>query len=171
MRDRPVLLKLTLLLLLPCLSLSVLAGCRSQGHKGAKQQAPAAPFLLFQKTPCLGTCPSYEAAIATDGSVRFVGWEHVAVLDTVLFQLPPKEMEALRREVDQLHYNQLKNTYLTQWSDMPSTITTFYRDGKQEKRVKYQEGAPEQLVRFQDHLHERLMKLVAEEAARRLPKE
>jgi hypothetical protein len=170
MRDRSVLLKLTLLLLLPCLSLSVLAGCRSHQNRAAKQQPPL-PFLLFQKTPCLGTCPSYEAAIATNGAVRFVGWEHVAVIDTVQFQLAPKEMEALRKEVEQLQYAELKTVYLTQWSDMPSTITTFYRDGKQEKRVKHQEGGPERLVRFQQHLHERLMKLVEEEANRLLPKE
>jgi hypothetical protein len=160
----PAFLKLCLLLLI---SLPMVMACGSTQSK-AQTQADI-PFLHFQKTPCLGTCPSYEAAIGENGSIRYVGWEHVPVKDTVYFEFTPEEMDLLRQEVKALAVDQLRDTYLTQWSDMPSTITTFYKDGKEVKRVKYQEGGPQALLDFQKALHERIMKLVEAEAYRRLP--
>ncbi|WP_018477493.1 DUF6438 domain-containing protein [Pontibacter roseus] len=162
----PDILKLALLSLLPFLSLTVLAGCRGGQQQ---EQQNSSPFLNFQKTPCLGICPSYEAAIATDGIIRYVGWEHVPVKDTVYFQLSDDEMQVLRQEVAQLNPSTLSSTYLTEWSDMPSTITTFYQDGKEVKRVKQEEGGPQQLLTFQENLHQRIMRLVEAEAQRRLP--
>jgi hypothetical protein len=169
MKNMSALLQLSLLSLLPFLSLAVLGSCRSP-HNSVQAQS-ATPFLHFQKTPCLGVCPSYEAAIATDGTIRYVGWEHVPVKDTVYFQLQQEEMKALRQEVEQLNIPTLSDTYLTDWSDMPSTITTFYQGGKEVKRVKQEEGGPQPLLTFQENLHQRIMELVAEEARKRLPRE
>ncbi|MHC2993672.1 hypothetical protein OB13_19595 [Pontibacter sp. HJ8] len=163
------LLSLFLLSLLPFLSLAVLGSCRSPQISAQPQSNT--PFLLFQKTPCLGVCPSYEAAIATNGTIRYVGWEHVPVKDTVYFRLQEAEMKALRQEVEQLNIPALSSTYLTDWSDMPSTITTFYQDGKEVKRVKQEEGGPQALLTFQENLHQRIMKLVEAEAQKRLPRE
>lgn len=163
------LLLLSSLSLLPFLTLAVLGGCRSP--QSTVQAQSDNPFLHFQKTPCLGVCPSYEAAIATDGTIRYVGWEHVPVKDTVYFQLQEEEMKALRQEVEQLNIPALRSAYLTDWSDMPSTITTFYQDGKELKRVKQEEGGPQPLLIFQENLHQRIMKLVEEEARKRLPRE
>ncbi|MDX5420556.1 MAG: DUF6438 domain-containing protein, partial [Hymenobacteraceae bacterium] len=132
---------------------------------------PDAPFLLFQKTPCLGICPAYEATVYENGSIRYVGWDHVPVKDTVTFQFSPEEMKELREEVGKLDYLNLQETYLTDWSDMPATISTFYENNREVKRVKHQEGGPQPLRDYQEKLHKRLMKLVEEEYKRRLPRE
>ncbi len=126
------------------------------------------PFLLFQKTPCYGVCPSYEASITANGSITFIGWEHVPVRDTLQLCLSPKDLATLRKEVQQLDYEALQNTYLTEWTDMPSTITTFYENGKQVKKVKHQEGGPDKLLQFQDKVHNMIMQLV-EAAAKEKP--
>ena len=149
------------------LSLPLAIGCSAA--QNTKQKQPDVPYLLFQKTPCLGICPSYEATIHENGRIRYVGWEHVPVIDTVYFEFTPEEMEALRQEVNGLEYTSLKDTYLTDWSDMPSTISTFYKSGKEVKRVKHQEGGPQALLDFQENIHKRIMQLVEEESKRRLP--
>ncbi|WP_242929351.1 DUF6438 domain-containing protein [Pontibacter vulgaris] len=150
-----------------------LPACNSStANSTAKQDTkPAEPFILFQKTPCFGICPAYEASIATNGSITFIGWDHVPVIDTVKLYLAPQDLAILRKDVQQLKYKTLQDTYLTQWSDMPSTITTFYEKGRQVKKVKQEEGGPEQLIQFQDKLHKMIMKLVEEEAKGRLPKQ
>jgi hypothetical protein len=163
MPEVPLLMKLCLFLF----SLPGAIGCSAP--QNSKQKRPDVPYLLFQKTPCLGVCPSYEATIHENGSIRYVGWEHVPVQDTVYFQFSPEEMKELRREVEKLNYPALQDTYLTDWSDMPSTITTFYKGGKEVKRVKQEEGGPQSLLDFQEKLHKRITALAEEEARRRLP--
>ncbi|MBD1397562.1 hypothetical protein H9Q13_10320 [Pontibacter sp. JH31] len=154
-------------LILSCLPLAI--GCSAS--QNTKQKQTDEPYLFFQKTPCLGICPSYEATIQEDGSIRYVGWEHVPVKDTAYFKFTPEEMKELRDEVENLNYLSLQPVYLTDWSDMPSTITAFYNEGQEEKRVKHQEGGPKELLVFQEALHKRLMSLAEEEARRRLPRQ
>ncbi|SIT76764.1 DUF6438 domain-containing protein [Pontibacter indicus] len=138
----------------------------AQNHRA---QAAVAPLLHFQKTPCLGTCPSYEATVLENGTIRFFGYSDVPVVDSVTFTLTPRQLEALRQDISQLDYTALRDTYLTNWSDMPSTITTFYKDGKEVKRVKQEEGGPKALLDFQEKVHTLLMDLADAEAKRRLP--
>ena len=166
----PVPKKLRVLLpffLFTCLIMAS-SGCSAQ-QKKPRQQPASRVFLVFQKTPCLGVCPSYEATIYENGSITFVGWEHVPVKDTLHLKFSPKEMQSLRQQVSQLNYASLQNAYLTQWSDMPSTISTFYVEGRQVKRIKHQEAGPAKLVQFQEELHHKIMLLVEEEAQKRLP--
>lgn len=149
------------------LSLALVISC-SAGQNSSSKQA-VIPLLHFQKTACLGTCPSYEATIMENGSIRYIGYNHVPVEDTVIFTLTPQQMKELHQEVLQLNPASLKDTYLTNWSDMPSTVTTFYEAGKEVKRVQQEEGGPQVLLDFQEKVHSLLMGLANEEAKRRLP--
>ncbi len=156
-----LLLKLGLLLALP-----LLVACAA----GPAQQQVALPLLHFQKTPCLGRCPSYEATVYTNGQIRYKGYEHTALSDTATMVFGKADLDALKTELEALQAMPLQDAYLTQWSDMPSTYTTFYQNGKETKRVKHQEGGPEALLQFQEKLHQKLMQLAEAEAQRRLPR-
>jgi hypothetical protein len=162
-------------LLLPVLmlcTLSTLTGCklrRQEAALAATQATKPQPFLLFEKTRCFGSCPSYQASIAEDGSITFIGRAYVPVEDTVHLQLPAPTLKELQETVKQLNYEQLEDIYPTQWSDMPSTITTFYKDGNLAKRIKHQEGGPEALKLFQNRLNSILLDLAAAEANKHLP--
>ncbi|PVY37952.1 DUF6438 domain-containing protein [Pontibacter virosus] len=149
------------------LGLILVAGCSTAQNREVKTLG--VPLLHFQKTPCLGICPSYEATIMENGSIRYIGYSDVPVMDTVSFVLSNQQLEELRQEVSQLNYTSLQDTYLTNWSDMPSTITTFYKAGKEAKRVKQEEGGPKHLLDFQEKVHTLLMGLADAEAKRRLP--
>lgn len=147
------------------LGISLLVACAA----GPAQRQNSVPLLHFQKTPCLGTCPSYEATVYTDGRVRYQGYDHVALTDSANFTLSKAELASLMAEIKALRTTPLRDTYLTQWSDMPSTISTFYQNGKEVQSVKHQEGGPDALLQFQEKIHLRLMQLAKEEAYRRLP--
>lgn len=153
-----------LLLLSIILSCTAFLGCKAYSHNAVEQQVTANPFLFIQKTSCLGTCPSYEASILTDGSVIYIGRRYVPITDTLRFFLPKADLVKLRQEVKNLDYSHWQRSYLTQWSDMPSTITAFYEDGKKVKQIKHQEGGPQELVEFQEMLHKLIMNLVEDKS-------
>lgn len=121
--------------------------------------------MLFQKTPCLGTCPAYNAMVYENGRVSFVEFKNALAQDTLQLQLSDKELQQLKKEIERLNYNDLQSNYLSNWSDISSTYITFYEAGKEVKQVKHQEGGPQKLVQFQEWLHE-LMWQRAEEKKR-----
>lgn len=150
-----------------CLCCTILfSGCRNQLQASHQQ---AEPLLHFQKTACLGTCPAYEAAIATDGNVMFVGFDYVPSTDTLYFKLSAERLDSLKTEITRLDYSTLQDLYPTQWSDMPSTITTFYENGKEVKRVKHMEDGPAALKQFQERLNKTLLHLAEKAAKKNLP--
>lgn len=60
------------------LALLALGGCASMGGTGA----PAAPAetISYSVGPCFGFCPVYSVEITPDGTVRYTGERHTAVL-------------------------------------------------------------------------------------------
>lgn len=154
-------------LMMSCAWLSF--SCRSQLQASQQEQEKAVPLLYFQKTACLGSCPAYDAAIATDGSVTFVGFAHTPSPDSLFFKISEDKLDSLKTAIANLNYRNLLDLYPTQWSDMPSTLTTFYENGKEVKRVKHSEGGPEELRQFQESLHNTLLTMAEKEAKKKLP--
>ena len=111
------------------------------------------PLVFFQKSPCLGTCPAYNAMIYENGSVSFVGYKNALAQDTLLLQLSQEELNQLEQKIKALAYRDLQNSYLSNWSDISSTYLTFYEEGKEVKRVRHEAGGPQQLIEFQEWLH------------------
>lgn len=148
-----------ILLLLLSMGLSNCAGKAPLQSNGA---APALPLLQFQRAPCYGTCPAYEATILKDGSITLVSWGHISVPenDTVQLHMPKPELDKLKADIAALNYTLLEDAYLTRWTDWPSTYLTFYEDGKAVKRIKHQEGGPEALKNLHKELHETIMALL-----------
>ncbi|MCJ8167079.1 DUF6438 domain-containing protein [Pontibacter sp. E15-1] len=136
------------------------AGC---SKSAARQQAttgqkPAEPVLLFQKTPCLGLCPAYNATIYQNGQVAYVPFRNALAQDTLQLQLTPQEVQQFTQKLNDLAYTTLQKSYLSDWSDISSTYLTFYAQGKQTKRVKHEEGGPERLIQFIAWLDELLQR-------------
>ncbi|WP_299824656.1 DUF6438 domain-containing protein [uncultured Pontibacter sp.] len=118
------------------------------------------PLLLYQKTPCYGSCPAYEATVMQNGSITFIGWENVPIVNTVQLCLPKPDLDKLKEELAQLDYPSLKSSYLTEWTDRPTTYITFYQNGKETKRIKHQDGGPDNLAAFLESIHLKVMRLV-----------
>ncbi|WP_237144038.1 DUF6438 domain-containing protein [Pontibacter pamirensis] len=109
--------------------------------------------MLFQKSPCLGTCPAYNATIYQDGSISFVEFRNALAQDTIQLQLSEEELQQLKQELERLNYKDLQDSYLTNWSDISTTYLTFYEAGKEVKQVRHEEGGPQELIQFQEWLH------------------
>lgn len=141
------------LLLLYMISYMMIACNTISAQQQFGTQEEVQPLLRFQKTPCLGFCPAYNATLYTDGSAAFVPFEKGEAQDTLHLQLTQQEVKQIKQEIKALNYPSLKNEYLSGWSDIPSTYLTFYENGKEVKRVKHQEGGPEQLIQFQAYIN------------------
>ncbi|WP_181163606.1 DUF6438 domain-containing protein [Pontibacter mangrovi] len=151
---------------MPTLLLGVLliAGCAAADKVESRGDKAPEKLLLFQKTPCFGTCPAYNATLYTDGSIAYVGLRYVPIKDSLQLQLPEKEFLELRKALQELNYPSLQKTYLSSYTDLPSTYLTFYENGKEQKRVKHQQDGPKALQDFITTLHEQIMQLVQEKA-------
>ncbi len=129
-------------------------GCNaSQALSNSEAGQANQPLLLFQKSPCLGTCPAYNATIYQDGSISFVEFRNALAQDTIQLQLSEEELQQLKQELERLNYKDLQDSYLTNWSDISTTYLTFYEAGKEVKQVRHEEGGPQELIQFQEWLH------------------
>ncbi|OKL41714.1 DUF6438 domain-containing protein [Pontibacter flavimaris] len=149
--------------LLPLLWLGCLlaGGCASSTAQGTQaQQGALDKLLLFQKTPCYGTCPAYNATFYSDGSILFEGFRYVPVLDSVRLQLTPEQLQKVQASLRNLNYTALESSYPSPYTDMPSTYLTFYEQGREVKRVKHQQEGPAQLQQTIGELHELVMRLL-----------
>lgn len=140
----------------------LVASCAGSAACQSNSSQPALPLLQFQKAPCYGTCPAYEANIMQNGSITLVSWGNISVPenDTVQLCMPKQTLQQLKSDLAALNYTSLQDAYLTQWTDWPSTYLTFYEDGKAVKKVKHQQGGPEALQALQKNLHETIMALL-----------
>ena len=138
-----------------------LLSCKTANTIASSVSQPCEPLLLFQKTPCFGTCPSYEALLHTDGTVRFVGHRYTPVTDTLIFKISGEELQQLQTDIAALNFKSLPNLYKTDWSDMPATHLYFYEDGKEVKHIKHEEGGTGKLVQFNEKMHQLIWKYVA----------
>ncbi|MBF9254353.1 hypothetical protein I2I11_13690 [Pontibacter sp. 172403-2] len=146
----------------------LLSGCAAATacHTSDVAQTPQ-PLLLFQKTPCYGSCPAYDATIYEDGSITYIGYRNAPVEDTLQLCLPKQDLQQLQKAVEALNYTSLQNVYRSQRTDQPSTYLTFYQNSREVKRIRHQEGGPPELLQFQEMVEELVMRLVEEKVAKK----
>ncbi|MCX2741622.1 DUF6438 domain-containing protein [Pontibacter anaerobius] len=150
------------LLSLVLLGSILLAGCvKGTAQRNEPQKQPQ-KLLLFQKTPCFGTCPAYNATFYSDGSLLYEGFRYVPVQDTVRLQLTQEQLKQVQKSVQELDYTSLESSYLSPYTDLPSSYLTFYENDKEVKRVKHQVEGPEKLQQIIKELHELVMLLLTE---------
>jgi len=128
----------------------------TQGH----DVAPPQKLLLFQKTPCYGTCPAYNATFYSDGTINYEGFRYVPVTDTLTLQLSEKQLQQVKEMLHKLDYTSLKDTYLSPYTDLPSSYLNFYENDREVRRIKHQQDGPEALQGTITYLHELVMELL-----------
>ncbi|MGI4835376.1 MAG: DUF6438 domain-containing protein [Janthinobacterium lividum] len=118
--------------------------------------APTDTVLVFQRTPCYGTCPSYTATILRNGQVSYFGDRFVPVLGARTLSLPPATVAALLDEARRINFNSLAPSYTGNVSDLPSTIITVYLPGQPRHRVRAESNIPAPLQGYIAYLKGRL---------------
>jgi hypothetical protein len=120
--------------------------------------APAAastgPVATLERTPCFGTCPVYEVSIFRDGTVRFVGKQHVKQQGGATATVSPAAVDSLVAELASAGYFDFADDYVMDApacglyaTDSPIVITSLTADGRT-KRIRHDygcSGAPAEL--------------------------
>ncbi|MVN78285.1 hypothetical protein GO988_18295 [Hymenobacter sp. HMF4947] len=118
--------------------------------------AQAEPVLVFQRTPCYGTCPAYTATIFADGRVEYEGQRFVPVLGKHTLKLPVATVNELLAGAKRINFNSLEERYSRNTSDLPATIITVHPVGQPLKAVFADEGIPANLQGYINLLKARL---------------
>jgi hypothetical protein len=114
--------------------------------------APADTVLVFQRTPCHGTCPIYTATIFRNGRVAYHGERFVPVLGAQELRLDPATVTAMLTEARRINFNELAPSYTANVSDLPSTIITVYQPGQPRHQVTAEANIPAPLQQYIDYL-------------------
>jgi hypothetical protein len=118
--------------------------------------AVTAPVLVFQRTPCHGTCPTYKAAIYADGRVEYEGQRFVSLIGKHTLRLPAATVSQMLTEAKRIGFTKLRDRYAGDTYDLPSTIITVQPVGQPAKSVYAMQDIPENLQGYIDYLNEQL---------------
>lgn len=115
--------------------------------------APGDTALVFQRTPCYGTCPAYTATVFRDGKVSYYGDRFVPVKGQQTLSIAQPTVTEMLEGARHINFTQLNADYRAQVSDMPGTYVTVYLPGQQRHKVFAERGAaPKELQGYLDYL-------------------
>jgi hypothetical protein len=128
---------------------------------------PNDTVLVFQRTPCYGTCPAYTATIFRNGKVSYNGERFVPVTGQHAFSIDQPSVMAMLEKARSINFNSLEHTYRAGATDLPATIITTYLPGQQRYQVVAERGAaPQPLQGYIDYLADKLDPLAGLKAGR-----
>lgn len=139
---------------------------KSKAATTATTQAVAEPVLVFQRTPCYGTCPVYTATIFADGRVEYDGQRFVALLGKHTLSLPVATVNEMLAEAKRINFNKFRERYSGNTSDLPASIITVHPVGQPAKAVYAEEGIPDNLADYIKYLQSKLAPLTSNQAER-----
>lgn len=112
------------------------------------------PVITLERQPCFGTCPVYTISVFEDGTVVYLGINHVAVTGVQTSQIDPSDVEWLVREVELFYFSWEDEYTLMLVTDQPYVITSLTTDNNSKRIVRYDgdQNAPIGLVRFENRI-------------------
>jgi hypothetical protein len=118
-------------------------------------QTSNAPVMTLERAPCFGFCPVYGVAVFADGTVVYLGIQHVAELGVRVANVDSSEVEFLAMETANFGYFGWDDAYTLQIiTDQAYAITTLNWDNQYKQITRYDgdPNAPIGLVRFEDRI-------------------
>ncbi|MEP7293122.1 MAG: DUF6438 domain-containing protein [Chloroflexota bacterium] len=113
------------------------------------------PMITLERQPCFGMCPVYTLSIFEDGTVVYVGIDHVAVMGVQIGAIEASQVELLVQEMELSGYFDWQDEYTQMLiTDQPTAITSIATDEQYKQIVRYDgdPNAPIGLVRFEDRI-------------------
>jgi hypothetical protein len=124
----------------------------------APMETPAAEgpaMITLQRTACFGFCPVYRVTITGDGAVTYVGQAYVNVVGERRADIPRADVQRLLQRFDDVNFDQLRDSYRAQVSDLPTFTVTLERHGRRKSVVDYggvSAGMPRAVRDLQDEI-------------------
>jgi hypothetical protein len=100
------------------------------------------PVATMQRTACFGDCPVYQTALYADGTVVFVGLQHVQDVGVHIFEVEPASITSIVQRADSLGYFNWQDSYETMAMTDQATVITSIRSEDQYKRIVRYGGDP-----------------------------
>ncbi len=107
--------------------------------------------ITIERTVCFGSCPDYALTIYGNGTVNYEGRNFVAVTGTRTASISSGNVRELVNNFYDIHYFSLRDKYVDQVSDLPTTTTSISVDGRFKKIVDYY-GAPVELMQLENRI-------------------
>jgi membrane dipeptidase len=96
--------------------------------------------ITLERTPCFGFCPAYTVTLREDGTVTYVGTQHVKVTGTQTWKIDPAAVRALAQEMQDAGFFELQDEYRAMVTDHPTVYTSLSAGGRAKKVMDYVSG-------------------------------
>lgn len=116
------------------------------------QEEKIIPLVSFKKTPCFGKCQVYQISLYQDGLVILEGIENIEFTGILFSQLSSTDLENLRKELKNLHWQSYKSQYFRNIPDLPTTELRYYHREDSSQIIKSNTGLPDELESIQKKL-------------------
>ena len=111
------------------------------------------PFVTMKKTPCYGTCPSYELSILSDGTVNYNGKRFVDNIGIYTGKLTEQEVSSIQEKAKAINFFGLEDKYDSNATDFPTcTINVIVEE--QSKTIIDRVGGPKELKELEKLIQE-----------------
>lgn len=94
-------------------------------------------MITLTRTVCFGFCPAYTVTITGDGQVTYQGERFVNVTGERRAIVPRADVERLLRRFDEIGFDQLRDSYRAQVTDLPTYTITLERHGRRKSVADY----------------------------------
>lgn len=117
---------------------ALLLGCAPVSATPPQGDAPLR--ITLTRTVCYGFCPAYSVRIEGDGEVVYEGRAFVNVVGEQRARISPAAVTALVAHFDAADFDNLRDAYRAQVTDLPTYTLTLERNGRIKSVVDY--GGP-----------------------------
>lgn len=124
----------------------------------APVEAPAqeGPVMItLTRSVCFGFCPAYRVTISGDGQVTYVGERFVNVAGERRATIPREDVQRLLRRFDEIGFDQLRDSYRAEVTDLPTYTVTLEHNGRRKTVTDYggvSAGMPRAVRELQDEI-------------------
>ena len=116
-------------------------------------------FFSIERTPCFGKCAAYTLNVYRDGKAEYIGRSNAPRQGKYTGTVDRATMEAILAKAEAIGYFGLEDTYDSQVTDLPSTITRIV-SGDRDKRIVARHRTPLTLKVFAQEADELLKDVV-----------
>ena len=116
-------------------------------------------FMRFHRTPCFGTCPTYEITIRYNGKATFHVKDHVDLIGKYKGNVEQTVIEMIGNQAHEIGFFELNKQYPgedVQVADLPSTIIYINWNGKEKKINNMHYQSPPELGKFEKFIDKAL---------------
>lgn len=111
--------------------------------------------IRLTRGACFGFCPVYTVTVNGAGEVRYNGSNFVNVVGEANSTIPAADVHRLVARFDEIGFDNLRDAYRGEMTDLPTYTLSITRDGRTKTVVDYggvQAGMPREVRALQDEV-------------------